>query len=655
MSKITSVNAREILDSRGNPTVEVNLSLDEVKATASVPSGASTGTYEALELRDGDKNRYDGLGVLKAIKNVNEEIKTNIIDKEFSQEELDNFLIKLDGTENKSRLGANAILGVSMAFAKASALSQGKELYEYLGGIIQNNNFEMPQPMFNVINGGKHADSGLDIQEFMLAPIKFDNFKEKVRVSSEIIHALKNILKEKGYGTSVGDEGGFAPKLKSNEEAFELIIEAIEKAGYTTELVKIGMDVAASSLLSENLYYLKIDGKSKKISSEELIRWYETLVDKYPIILIEDGLEENDWNGFISLNKKLGDKITIVGDDLLVTNINKIQQAVDKKAVNSALIKLNQIGTVTETIQAIELTKKQGWKPFVSHRSGETTDTFIADLAVGLSCSLIKSGSLVRGERVCKYNRLMEIETLLEPKYLRRQMIDTTNKEYWKKVPAGKTLSSVIRPSDEDLNDVPISGNVLDVGCGDGQLSEWLSKKGFHVSAFDINQNAIESNIKRKTKVNYSVQDISKKTTFGSEFFDFLCFKYPLANIHKKEWPAVRKEINRLVSSKGFVWLVEPLISNDYKSRYELAKIITKDEHTMFVFKNPETAKNITTMDQLQNAIDQNEIARISRHYAKKELIDLFPNFKIIREKIIEDISPSGFKLNTYVGLLQKE
>lgn len=413
MSKIISVFAREILDSRGNPTVEVELSLENANSSASVPSGASTGIHEALELRDGDKNRYGGMGVLKVVENVNKEISRNIVGKEFNQENLDRFLIDLDGTGNKSRLGANAILGVSMAFAKASAIEKGVELYEYLANLAGNKNFAMPQPMLNIINGGKHADSGLDVQEFMLAPVGFKNFKEKIRAGAEIIHTLKGILKAKGYTVSVGDEGGFAPKLSSNEEALDLMVQAINDAGYSTENVKIGMDVAASSFYSDGKYSLKVKGESKIFSSEELSNWYEELISKYPIMLIEDSHAEDDWDGFGFFNKKEGNKISIVGDDLLVTNIKRIQKAIDENAVNSVLIKLNQIGSVMETIQAIELTKKQGWKPFVSHRSGETTDTFIADLAVGLGCPLIKTGSLVRGERVCKYNRLMKIEEML--------------------------------------------------------------------------------------------------------------------------------------------------------------------------------------------------------------------------------------------------
>jgi len=412
MQKITSVSASEILDSRGNPTLEVNIELDNSKASAMVPSGASTGIHEALELRDGDKNRYKGLGVLRAVQNVNEEIAKEIVGKEFDQRHLDDFLIELDGTENKSRLGANAILGVSMAFARADALKNGLELYIYLGQLAGNNDFQLPQPMFNIVNGGKHADSGLDIQEFMLAPIGFDSFTRKVQAGSEIIHTLKDILKKKGYTVSVGDEGGFAPKLNSNEEVLDLMVEAIQEAGYDTERVKIGMDAAASSFYENGSYVLKIDGQKQTINSAQLVDWYEKLVAKYPIMLIEDGLAEDDWQGFSLMTEKLGEKIKVVGDDLLVTNIKRIEEATKINAVNSVLIKLNQIGTVSETIDAINLTKQQGWVPFVSHRSGETTDTFIADLAVGLNCPLIKTGSLVRGERVCKYNRLMTIEIL---------------------------------------------------------------------------------------------------------------------------------------------------------------------------------------------------------------------------------------------------
>ena len=410
MVKIKSVSARQILDSRGKPTIEVSLSSSNFKEVASVPSGASTGIHEALELRDNDPKYYAGLGVNQAVSNVQKEIAEKIIDKEFDQKTLDQFLIDLDGTPNKSKLGANAILGVSMAFAKVEAKEEGLELYEYLAKLAENKNYKFPVPMLNIINGGQHADSGLDIQEFMLGPVGFDSFKEKIRVGAEVIYALRKILKDKGYTVSVGDEGGFAPKLETNEEALELMVMAIEKAGYTRDQVKIGMDAAASSFYENGKYKLKINGELKSLSSEEIVAWYKDLTEKYPIISIEDGLAEDDWEGFNLLTKTLGSKITIVGDDLLVTNIKRIKTAIEKEAVNSVLIKLNQIGTVTETIEAITLAQKQGWSPFVSHRSGETTDTFIADLSVGLACPFIKSGSLVRGERVCKYNRIMEME-----------------------------------------------------------------------------------------------------------------------------------------------------------------------------------------------------------------------------------------------------
>lgn len=413
MVKIKSIKAREILDSRGNPTVEVSLSTDRYTVVSSVPSGASTGVHEALELRDGDKARYRGLGVLKAVGNINDEIAKALEGNEYDQFSLDKFLIDLDATANKSRLGANAILGVSMAFAKASALEQGVALYEYLGSLAENTSYSFPEPSLNIINGGQHADSGLDVQEFMLIPTGFPTFKEKIRVGSEVIYALRSILKDKGYTVSVGDEGGFAPKLTSNEEALEVMVEAIGKAGYTTDQVKIGMDTAASSFYEDGKYNLRIGGEKKSLTNAEMVSWYESIVSKYPIISIEDGLAEDDWEGFKMLTDKLGSSITIVGDDLLVTNIERVKMAIEKQAVNSVLIKLNQIGSVSETIETIKLAQSQGWKPFVSHRSGETTDTFIADLAVGLGCPFIKSGSLMRGERVCKYNRIMEIEDKL--------------------------------------------------------------------------------------------------------------------------------------------------------------------------------------------------------------------------------------------------
>ena len=416
MGKITKLKAREILDSRGNPTVAVDLVLDEkFSATAAVPSGASTGKYEAMELRDGEKARFGGKGVLKAVENVQEVIKEAVLGKEFEQAALDQVLIDLDGTENKANLGANAILGVSLAFARATAQSRGQELYQYLNTFSQGAGPALPQPMFNIINGGKHADSGLDIQEFMLAPLDFPNFREKVRAGAEIFHALEEILKSRGHKTSVGDEGGFAPELVSNEEALDLVVEAIGQAGYSTNQVKIGLDCAASSFYDSETekYVLKIGGRPEKIGRTELLDWYRTLAGRYPLYLIEDGFAEDDWEGFVAFNQSLGGEIVNVGDDLLVTNIKRIQQAIEKSAVNSVLIKLNQIGTLSETAAAISLTKQQGWQPFVSHRSGETEDTFIADLASGLACPLIKSGSLSRTERICKYNRLMLIEEQL--------------------------------------------------------------------------------------------------------------------------------------------------------------------------------------------------------------------------------------------------
>ena len=419
MQKIASLIAREILDSRGNPTISVEITLESgFSATSAVPSGASTGKYEAVELRDNDPKRYKGKGVLIAIQNVETIIREAIIGKEFDQATLDKTLIDLDGTENKAKLGANAILGVSMAFARASANAEHKELYVYLNDLIGDTEVKLPQPMFNIINGGKHADSGLDIQEFMLGPVNFPNFHEKLRVASEIFHTLAEILHSRGYKTSVGDEGGFAPELTSNEEALQFIVEAIEKAGYTTDDVKIGLDCAANSYFNTEtkLYDLKINGEKRSVNNDELLSWYQEIVAKFPIILIEDGFDEDDWEGFQKFNQVLGDTVINVGDDLLVTNIKRISKAIEKNAVNSVLIKLNQIGSVSETIEAVKMTKAQGWKPFVSHRSGETEDTFIADLSAGLACPLIKSGSLSRTERICKYNRLMLIEDQLNEK-----------------------------------------------------------------------------------------------------------------------------------------------------------------------------------------------------------------------------------------------
>ena len=403
----------EILDSRGNPTMKVFCELkDGTTASASVPSGASTGLHEALELRDGNPKRYNGLGVSKAVKNVNEEIMKELVGKEFDQKSLDQTLIKLDGTENKSRLGGNAILGVSLAFARATALSKKIELYEYLGELAENNDFKIPTPMLNVINGGMHADSGLDIQEFMLIPVGFDSFRKKIEVGAETIHALKTLLKEKGYAVSVGDEGGFAPKLSTNEEALDLMEASIKKAGYSPKEIKLGMDVAASSFYEnkKESYILKMNGKETEATATELVNWYEKISTEHPIISIEDGLAEDDWAGFIEMEKQLGEKIKIIGDDLTVTNSIRIQMASEKKAINGVIIKPNQIGTLTETIEAVKIAKESNLAIVVSHRSGDTEDTFISDLAVGVSADYIKSGSLIRSERTSKYNRLLEIE-----------------------------------------------------------------------------------------------------------------------------------------------------------------------------------------------------------------------------------------------------
>jgi enolase len=412
--KIAHIKARQILDSRGEPTVEVLCALENgVEGRASVPSGASTGSHEAVELRDGG-GEYGGKGVLNAVQNIEGEIARHLESIETdSQSVVDQALIDIDGTQNKSRLGANALLGVSLAFARACSNAQHIEPYEYIANISKNTDVKIPQPMFNVINGGKHADSGLDIQEFMLAPIGFDSIHRKIQAGAEIIKSLQTLLGECGYATSVGDEGGFAPKLSSNEEAFDFIEKAITHSGYSFDEVKIGIDVAASSFYEKEKYHLKIAGSKKELDSGEIVSWYEELALKYPIISIEDGLHEDDWEGFSHMRDRLGDKMLIVGDDLTVTNTERIMEAIEKKAVTSVLIKPNQIGTLSETIRAVEMIKKNGLVPFASHRSGETTDTFIADIAVGLSCDFIKSGSLRRGERVCKYNRLMEIEDAL--------------------------------------------------------------------------------------------------------------------------------------------------------------------------------------------------------------------------------------------------
>ena len=402
MSKIKNVYAREVLDSRGNPTVEVEVTLEDGSlGRAIVPSGASTGVREALELRDHD-DRFMGKGVLTAVSNVNNIIKDKVIGLESTDQELiDNTMLELDGTKNKSRLGANAILGVSLANLKASAISKGLPLYRYVG-----NGTNQPKPMMNILNGGAHADNKLDFQEYMIIPER-DTIKERIRVGAEVFHTLKKVLKEKGYNTNVGDEGGFAPDLKSNEEGFQVIIEAIKQAGYIPgKDVFLGIDVAASEFYHDGFY--EVD--NQKLTTEELINFYETLVDKYPIITIEDPVDENDWDGFKQITEKLGDKIQLVGDDLFVTNIECLQKGIDMHAGNAILLKLNQIGTYTETIKTINLAKENGYKTVISHRSGETEDTTIADLAVGLDLGQIKTGSMSRTDRICKYNQLIRIE-----------------------------------------------------------------------------------------------------------------------------------------------------------------------------------------------------------------------------------------------------
>ena len=401
--KITNVIGREVLDSRGNPTVEVDVILENgIKGRAIVPSGASTGIREALELRDNDDTRYNGKGVLKAVRNVNNELKNLVIGMDvLDQKAVDYKMIEADGTENKSRFGANAILGISMAVLKAAALSVNKPLYEYVG-----NGKDLPCPMMNILNGGAHADNNLDFQEFMIIPNR-DTVKERVRVGAEVFHALKKVLNEKGYFTGVGDEGGFAPNLSSNKEGFDLIIEAITKAGYIPgKDVSIAIDVAASEFYKDGKYHID----NKDLTTDELINFYEELINAYPIISIEDPVDENDWEGFSKITEKLGNRIQLVGDDLFVTNKKCLQMGIDKKAGNAILLKLNQIGTVTETIETINLAKANGYKTIISHRSGETEDTTIADLAVGLSLGQIKTGSMSRTDRICKYNQLMRIE-----------------------------------------------------------------------------------------------------------------------------------------------------------------------------------------------------------------------------------------------------
>lgn len=407
--KIANVKAREILDSRGNPTVEVDVTLENgIISRACVPSGASTGVREALEMRDNDKARFNGKGVLNAVKNVNEKIRPVVVGMDVKdQYSIDNAMLELDGTKTKSNLGANAILGVSMACLKAAAKESGMPLYKYVG-----DGKTLPIPMMNILNGGAHADNKLDFQEFMIIPQR-DIIHERVRVGSEVFHALKSVLNEKKLSTGVGDEGGFAPDLDSNTEGFELIMEAIKKAGYTPGVdVKLAIDVAASEFYSDGKYNLVGEGRS--LSTDELIDFYKELVSKYPIVSIEDPVDENDWEGFAKITKELGDKLQLVGDDLFVTNKECLQKGIDMKAGNAILLKVNQIGTITETLETIKLAKENGYKTIISHRSGETEDTIIADLAVGLDLGQIKTGSMSRTDRICKYNQLMRIEEELE-------------------------------------------------------------------------------------------------------------------------------------------------------------------------------------------------------------------------------------------------
>ncbi len=405
---IEEVKARQILDSRGNPTVEVDVTLScGVVGRAAVPSGASTGIHEALELRDGDKSMYLGKGVLQAVENVNSKIAPELIGEDASnQEAIDNIMLKLDGTKNKATLGANAVLGVSLAVAKAASMAFEMPLYRYLGGI---NARVLPTPMMNIINGGAHADNNIDFQEFMIAPVGAQNFQEAIRMGTEVFHALKKVLHDKGLATSVGDEGGFAPNLGSNEEGIEVILEAIQNAGYTTEQIKICLDVASSEFFENGNYVLAGEG-NKTLSPSEMVDFLASWVDKYPIISIEDGMAEEDWSGWKMLTEKVGNKCQLVGDDLFVTNVELLEKGIKTETANSILIKVNQIGSLTETMNAINMAHEAGYSAISSHRSGETEDTFIADLAVAMNCGQIKTGSASRSDRIAKYNQLIRIE-----------------------------------------------------------------------------------------------------------------------------------------------------------------------------------------------------------------------------------------------------
>lgn len=410
MVKIAKIVGREILDSRGNPTVEVDIELSDGSfGRAAVPSGASTGSHEALELRDKDE-RYGGTGVQKAVSNVNGPLREALVGNEYCQKCLDEKMIELDGTETKSKFGANAILGISLAFARAAAVSEKKPLYQYFADIADTGvKMSLPAPMMNILNGGKHASNSTDLQEFMIMPLGAPSFKEALRWGAETFHALKKILAEQGFSTSVGDEGGFAPSLKNNEAALNIIVEAIKKAGYVPgKDIYLAIDGAATELYEDGVYDLKTEGR--RLTGAEMAELYASWIEKYPIVSIEDGLAEDDWDGWATLTAKIGDRVQIVGDDLFVTNVKRLQTGIEKKAANSILIKLNQIGTVTETIDAIKLANDNGMTAVVSHRSGETEDSTIADFVVGLGTGQIKTGSLCRSERVCKYNQLLRIE-----------------------------------------------------------------------------------------------------------------------------------------------------------------------------------------------------------------------------------------------------
>ena len=409
-SSIVTITGREILDSRGNPTVEVDVFLaDGSHGRAAVPSGASTGEHEAVELRDGDTDRYMGKGVLKATQNVNGILQESVKGKNaIDQESIDRQLIEADGTPNKNILGANAILGVSMAVCRAAAIHEKKPLWKYLNP----RNSLLPAPMMNILNGGSHADNNVDIQEFMVYPLGADSFSDGLKTGTEIFHHLKGVLNSRGLNTSVGDEGGFAPNLRSNEEAIEVILEASDKSGFKVgQDIFLALDAAASEFHKDGLYHLSSENLT--LSAEEMVEYWQNLVGKYPIVSIEDGLDENDWDGWIHLNKTLGNTIQIVGDDLTVTNLNRLQRAVDERSMNAILIKLNQIGTVTETIQAVEFARKNHFSVIISHRSGETEDSFIADFAVAMGMGQIKTGSASRTDRLCKYNQLLRIEEQL--------------------------------------------------------------------------------------------------------------------------------------------------------------------------------------------------------------------------------------------------